>query len=281
MSTEEFYNETIGIQDVHIKNMHQYNFNGEYLKTRTINIAPSNNETKKCITLCDSYVKGNRDDVLIIEEALLHYGYKNIKFYGDMDQVRKIQLIVGGQQFDCIYPSTNEEHRSFYLSDEHTVPALEYHKYDVVIEFEKGKVIKDIQMKYDVYVIDDWRKDIPELLLSQCQYCGLESANVPRNLMPFNHPMQSITVLSTNELFDMRLELETYESKIKKTYTLEPVPTSKGYKYICLFTPPVNFSRLDRAYLYHKETSGDIHIFGKSLQVARFLSGMAGLCYSK
>lgn len=238
----------IGFEDKFMEVMKNTNYTGEFVETRRTTI---NNTV--------FFVFSTKADT----ES--YYGYKNMKFVGDLNNIESITLLFRDQQLDKIYPSINEEHRSFLILDRHIIPAID-NNFTILIKYHKIKY-STFEIVYDVYAINDnMKEDDHHVVLSLNQFCGSESSDKNIEIytdMPYYNPIKRIVVFSKYPLTSVKLNIDNkYYFHFKDT---------GNNKYVCELDKTINFSRLPKSGLLTVcasatiENPNTISIFGESL----------------
>ena len=238
----------IGFEDKFMEVMKNTNYTGEFVETRRTTI---NNTV--------FFVFSTKADT----ES--YYGYKNMKFVGDLNNIESITLLFRDQQLDKIYPSINEEHRSFLILDRHIIPAMD-NNFTILIKYDKINY-SSFEIVYDVYAINDnMKEDDHDVVLSLNQFCGTETSDKNTEIytdMPYYNPIKRIVVYSKYPLTNVKLNIENkYYFGFKDT---------GNNKYVCELDQTINFTRIAKSGLLSVcetatiEDPNTISIFGESL----------------
>jgi hypothetical protein len=238
----------LGYEDKFIDVMNTTNYTGEFVETR-----------RKTINNTAFFVFSTKSDT----ES--YYGYKNMKFLGDLSNIDSITLLFGGQQLDKIYPSINEEHRSFLILDRNIIPAID-NNFTILIKYDKIKY-STFEIVYDVYAITDNMKQLDHhVVLHLNQFCGTERSDKNTEIytdMPYYNPIKRIVVYSKYPLTNVKLNIENkYYFGFKDT---------GNNKYVCELDKTINFTRITKSGLQSicasatREEPNIISIFGESL----------------
>ena len=251
-----------------ISKMCPYSFIGTFVETRKI------------------FLKGKKKERITIstlEDLERNYGYTNLRFNGDYNNIVSIELDLGGYGFDKIYPQILQNLSTFpILANNSILPALRYHSYDIVVD--SGD---ELEIIYDVVQITNPVKNdqMGEILYKFTQFTGLEL--IPTQLakikIGFYNPTEKITVVSDQPLFNIFLHLDGHSLSLSlvssKTQCLA-IPYTYEYK----FDPPVNFSTVETSMITFEnpnasEVATSVAIFGESLNIARVQSDMIGMMF--
>ncbi len=275
----------VGAQDAYIygQNSGQRKCNtltNEFVETRSVVI--KGDVEKKGPMASNTYFEQRRRGCVSMKhkDDGPELAYTGLRFQGDPSVVNCIELEVGGQRLDKIYPSITGQFESFNLF-EVVFPNPTYHSVEIYISFLKEAELK---VEWDVVKITEEEfkenKYIHELLHSQTQYTGAEEIKEGESeiRLNYNHPVESITIYTENPVESMVLAIH---SNCRYHIPYVGVQNNKHvYKYV--FQAPVNFSRMDRPSLRIKSaTDNVVYPFAKSKNVMRFMSGMAGSAFSK
>jgi hypothetical protein len=238
----------LGIEDKFIEVMKTTNYTGEFLETR-----------RTAINNTVFFVFSTKEDT----ES--YYGYKNMKFLGDLSNIESITLLFGEQQLDRIYPSINEEHRSFLILDRYIIPAID-NNFTILIKYDKIKY-STFEIVYDVYAITDNMKQLDhDVVLHLNQFCGTEMSDKNTEIytdIPYYNPIKRIVVYSKYPLTNVKLYLQN-------KYYLHFKDTGNN-KYVLELDKTINFTRITKSGLLSacasatKENPNIISIFGESL----------------
>ncbi len=206
-------------------------------------------------------------------------GYTGLRFYGDPSAVESIELEIGGQRIDKLYPSISGQFDSFSLF-ELVIPNPILHHVQLFASFLKKS---ELRVEWDVVkFLEDFETEVQtfDMLHGQTQYCGAEDLKEGESeiRLNYNHPIDTITVYADKPVERMILSLDAlYQFHISYV----GVQNNK-YVYKYVFQTPVNFSRIDKAVLKIKSaTENTLYPFARSKNIMRFMKGMAGLAFSK
>jgi hypothetical protein len=238
----------LGIEDKFMEVMKNTSYTGEFVETR-----------KTTINNTAFFVFSTKEDT----ES--YYGYKNMKFVGDLSNIESITLLFDGQQLDKIYPNINEEHHSFLILDRHIIPAID-NNFTILIKHDKIKY-STFEIVYDVYAITNNIKRLDhDVVLHLNQFGGTETSDKNTEIytdMPYYNPIKRIVVYSKYPLTNVKLNLQNkYYFHFKDT---------GNNKYVCELDKTINFTRISTSGLLSvcasatKENPNIINIFGESL----------------
>lgn len=195
-------------------------------------------------------------------DAKAGYAYRHVNIKGDPKTIQSVELLIGGQRVDKIYPAITGKMR-FSILEMNNMPALKAHEYKLRIE-HTGEVV--------VYV-PRFRLFVPfkggEILFWSTQYNGPQKlvAGVNNVELSFNHPVEKIEVFGDCKC--IQLELDGHI-----------VPATTDCKFV--FEKTINFSRVTRAILVVATlTEGVIHTFVESKNVGVMNDEMFGVRFSK
>lgn len=197
-------------------------------------------------------------------DAEAGYAYRHVNIKGDPKTIQSVELLIGGQRVDKIYPAITGKMR-FLILETHNMPALKVHEYKLRIE-HTGEVV--------VYV-PRYRLFVPfkqsEILYYSTQYNGPQKlvAGVNKVELGFNHPVNKIKVFGDTGFRCIELNLDGHV-----------IPATTGCKFV--FNKTVNFSRVNNAILVVETlTDGVFHTFAESKNVAVMNDEMFGVRFSK
>lgn len=187
-------------------------------------------------------------------------------------------------------------------------PSCQYHQFKINIDYTQeyeSQHIKDVELYGNIYYLDTQERrnlfNNPHSFITiQHQYTGIEKMYCGHTgfKLNFNHPLYLIYFwgFDKSKVRNIKICLNGHNFYNGSAAALENYKLSRGYDVEPMmfffsqddFDKPtkctVNFSRIDCAQLYiqsdQKEPT-DVHIVGLNLQPIRFMSGMAGLAFSK
>ena len=243
-----------GMQDDYISKMSSYSFTGEFVETRTI-IFKGNQIRKNIVTFTDN------------NDANRNYGYTNIRFKGDPNQIESIKLELGGCLFDSIHPRIMQKLSTFPIMDQNILPALHTH------QFNKGLIIAehtgDLEIAYDVMHITNPLKENGncEILYDFTQYYGSEklSGSMAKVRLVCNHPTTKINVITDKPIFDVIMHIVP-----GVYYPLTLNSSGPNWTYEYTFDKSINFSKIDCPYIecrLQKDIETTMDIFATSSNV--------------
>jgi hypothetical protein len=190
------------------------------------------------------------------------YAYGNLRLEGDPKTIQSVELLIGGQRVDKIWPVITGQ-MSFSILDTHNLQALKVHAYKLYIEHTG-----DVEVHVDKSKLFTPFKQSKqgEILYTSTQYNGKEKVTAGRNevRLYFNHPIEKISVFGDARCIELNLD----------GYI---IPASEF-----VFKKTINFSRVEKAILVvEAPTDGEIHVFADSKNVARMTDEMFGVRFSK
>ena len=252
-----------GLQDDYISKMSPYTFIGTFVETRTIILKGGIQRKSKIIF--SNY-----------EDAQSNYGYTNMRFNGDYNQILSIKLQLGGTEFDSIYPRITQKLSTFPVMDNNILPALNQSDGQILIEHSG-----DLEIKYDIMRITNFLKDnnLYEFLYNFTQFTGIKevSGSSAKVKLYFDHPTTKITVITDHPISDAIMHLVTGHNGCPLT----PVANGHNWTYEYMFDPTVNFSTIDCPFIECKlEKETKIAVFAQSLNVAKLNRDLIGVAYS-
>ena len=205
-------------------------------------------------------------------------GFTGLRFVGTPSSVESIRFEIGGQLIDKIYPAITGTFEPFPIFDT-IVPNPVHHSLLLEVEFREKEV--PLEIYYERVVIDaKYPLKIHESMIRCTQYCGAEELpSGPGTIqLNYNHPIEEIKVLSTAPLTNTYVTLNSGW----KLYVPYKGMQNGFHLYELHFNGTINFSRIDKA-KFHFDTSEKtvLYPFAKSLNIVRFMSGMAGSAFSK
>jgi hypothetical protein len=259
------YKQFYGAQDEYISKLIPDRLCGTFIKTM-----------KYVIEAQQNIQSHNTLYISSAEDAVNGYGYTNFKIMGDTKKIHSVELVIGGQRFDKIYPSLTQQ-MTFSIFNTNILPALTLHDYKINIEHSETVTIYIEKVKLTQPFIE---KDKAEIIYSSIQYTGEEKLKNGINhiKMCFNHPIKKIFILSTTELYSLQLQLNDFI-----IYSCNfPNMINDMYEYTFLFEKPLNFSRIENPILeVGTETYSSIHVVAESQNVATMTNEMIGIRFSK
>ena len=205
-------------------------------------------------------------------DAQHNYGYTNLHFDGDFKHMEYIELILGGQRFDCIYPKFVGKLLTFDMMDKNIIPAVRCH--DFRISAQHSGCFKII---YDVFQITDPKKknDFYEILVNLNQFNGYQTIDKQSKIvrLDFNHPITKINLISDHPISSVVIDLCGHFLKFNSI-------DQKTYEYT--FDKSVNFSGIDNAIIKcEAQNQTQIAVFAQSLNIVKINNDMIGLMFSK
>ncbi len=219
-------------------------------------------------------------NVFVITNVDSHFFIKNIRLH-NMPKQYNVEYLIGDHIIsmfnDKIYPIIVK--RSKYMSlieNEITIPltnipALKHHQ----IKIKSKEFTENIQMFYDLYTYDMDNDPLSivlnnaykfEQIIEQVQY--IEN---PQLCHYFNHPVSCIAIETEDQSTKFELTLED-----KFVIPLYPPTYIINDLVVCEFPHCINMSRVSCSNI---NTNPSVYAF--NLQVMVYISGMAGLRYSK
>jgi hypothetical protein len=249
-----------GRQDDYISKMSSDSFQGTYVCTRIMTLYDSP-RGRNYVTF------SNRDD------ARLNYGYTNLRFIGNPEQIESIELELGGLRADKIYPKVMHTLGTFPILNEHILPALNEHEF-AISAIHSG----DVEMVFDVVQITNpiADGDFKEFVFKSHQSTGVEtihSLGSNQIYMGFNHPIIKVTMFSNHPVSNVCMNLDEHQIK------LVPIDETTN-QYI--FNDSVNFSQINRAYMcFETYDQTNCCIIAHSLHVIKINKNKIGIEFSK
>ena len=285
----------------HIRDIHNYVPTGTYFETLTYTFENNRDYNHR---FTETFSPRNNANL---------YGYTNLRLMGDFDKIKKVELFLGGFTIDSIYPSINDEHRSFSILDKQILPGTLYHEYRLFIDLDK---FTTLTVTIDVYkLINPILDNIScEFVFCQNQYNGEGYQETKINTINtyFSFPMKKITIFSLYPLTDLKILLDNRytftfkceslnceEESLNMFNNLADIPRElceiiKSYllakfnKYVCYFDPSVNFSSVNSGAIIHSTcnkatntTPNIIHVFGYSQNVFQLNKDMTRQVYAE
>lgn len=189
-------------------------------------------------------------ELLRPREVASGFGFANVKIHGD--KWTDAELVIGDRIFDRLRRQLG--HTSFPMLDNgNCMPFLDgYHTMFVKIDGEFDAVT------YDVVVVDPETLTGPFAFVAYQMAC--QSGGDPKMSLPFVHKVEKLIVRSTHAFSRAVLE---YDRNIisfneEKGAAAEKLP----FTYRIDFSPPLNFSRIDRCYLHMSPTNyeAEVHV---------------------
>lgn len=195
-----------------------------------------------------------------------YYGYKNIKFVGDLSKISSIILSVNDSRIDKLYPNVNDEHNSFQSFNEHIIPAIKEGYKINVYYVEENKT--DLEITYDVYAITDNKRDVDHDFVIIHNHFGGEEKTKNRIILPFYNPTKRLVIFSQYPLTNLKLKLtKENESDMWVDVKFNDMGNNK---YICEFEETINFTKIDNGVLYFEsEAETLVHVFQEKLMVVK------------
>lgn len=278
IKTEHLHKQTYGAQDKHIEEYFpDEKYKGEFISMETFKIT-SNKDLKKptIIKITDSY------------SHMMDYGYSNIQLVDKYCvMIEKINIELGGQQINRIYPNKTGETRILEFADTNKIlPALCYHELSIIVYF---KYHGTIELTVDkMKIINQIKDKSTEVMLKQTQSLNTEEIKIINNEinkinLNFNHPVKKITIIAEDDV-DYHTTLIFNLPKIESCENTDYEYKALSYEKKCVyeFEETINFSRINNTYLLiETPKSTKIHIFADTLHILRIMNGMAGLAFSK
>jgi hypothetical protein len=256
-----------GKEDDHISQISSKSFKGSYVCTRRISLGQSDpaspNRHHKVIF-------SNSDDVQY------HYGYTNMRFYGDHQQIESIALSLGGQTFDKIYPKIMNRLETFSILTEHILPALYIHQFAVIVEHSGN-----LDIIFDVVQITNPLTDeeSAEFVYKGIQFNGAEPLRKGRTKIRlcFNHPTIKLLALSDQPVSNIIMTIYTIDRQL---YEFK-FDTIDEKTHQCIFGKSVNLSRTDHIVIdCQNENQTNLYVFAESLHVAKINRDLIGMVFS-
>lgn len=203
-------------------------------------------------------------------------GFTGLRFVGIPSSVKSIELSIGGNWLDTIYPSITGTFAGITFLNR-VIPKLLWNTLSLRITFLAENT--PLEVHYDRVLM---KNKVPsfEVYFTNNQYYGGEVVTKgPGSFMlRHNNPIHQFKFLSTVPLAKTILSLD-------KQHTLH-VPfngmQNGMYLYEIHFNGAINFSRIDNpCFLFDATASGIIHPFSEAHNLARYMSGLGGLGFSR
>jgi hypothetical protein len=212
------------------------------------------------------------------------YGYSNINFIGNSNNIKSIELSIGGSCVDKIYPKLTGK-MTFSIFATNILPALSEDNYEMFIFYSNNNE-EPIQLTFDVNkitnpIMDNKFRQIKyestqfmgeEMIQNICKSGEIIKTNKFR--LGFNHLVNKITVISDLKLDDMKL---TFNGKHEHSIN------NSTNEYI--FNPPINFSAIDNAVLQINANNYNdksfLCIFADGPRIACINNDKFGVMFSK
>jgi hypothetical protein len=243
----------------------------EYKEKGIWNIVSISKEPKK---------RSNRHRVLLDRGRGL--GFTGVRFVGNPFAVESISLEIGGQRFDKIYPFITGRFDSMPLLDT-VIPYPAFHEICFVVEFcEKDQPLEIYYDQVDIKNEDykqTYEKSYDTIFVST-QYNGNEevSAGLGSIKLNYNHPILRMVFFTDEPLTKPQIILDN-DHKLHVPYK---GIQGKKHVYEVGFNTTINFSRVNSSsFDFETSTKNTIYPFAICYNIARFMSGMAGLAFSK
>jgi hypothetical protein len=280
IKTAHLHKQTYGAQDKHIEDYFQNNkyiFDGEFISMETFKFTSNKDLNKPTKIKINDYYS-----------HMMDYGYSNIQLSDKYcSMIEKINIELGGQQINRIYPSKTGATRILEFTDTNTIlPALCYHELSIVIYFKYDGTVELTVDK--IKITNPLKNNSTEVMLKQTQCWNTQEIEITNNEinkinLNFNHPVKKITIIAEDDVeynTILIFDLPKIESSENADYEYKAVSYEK--KCVYEFEETINFSRINEVYLL-VETSKPtkIHIFADTLHILRIMNGMAGLAFSK
>ena len=271
-----------GAQDAHMNGDRKWNtLQNEVVETRSVVIKGEARKKPGPNGMLYSEYKEerNRGCVHISRKDIdsANIGYTGLRFYGDPSAVESIELEIGGERIDKLYPSDTGHFDSFSLF-ELVIPNPIHHSVQLFTTFLKES---ELRVEWDVVkFLEEFETEDKTFDMFHCQtqYCGAEHIKEGESKIRLNfcHPIEYITIYAERPVVSMSLSLDTlYQFHIPCV----GVQNNK-YVYKYVFQTPVNFSKIEKAIIKVKSTTENtLYPFARSKNIMRFRSGMAGLAF--
>jgi len=284
IKTEHLHKQTYGAQDKHIEDYFQnskYIFEGEFISMETFKFTSNKDLNKPTKIKINDYYS-----------HIMDYGYSNIQLVDKYCyMIEKINIELGGQPINRIYPSKTGATHILEFADTNTIlPSLYFHELSIVIYFKYEGVVELTVDK--MKITNPIKNKSAEVMLKQTQCWDTQEIEITNNEtnneinkinLNFNHPVKKITIIAEDDVeynITLIFDLPKIESSENADYEYKAVSYEK--KCVYEFEETINFSRINKVYLL-VETSKPtkIHIFADTLHILRIMNGMAGLSFSK
>lgn len=191
------------------------------------------------------------------------YAYGNLRLKGDPKTIQSVELLIGGQRVDKIWPAITGQ-MSFSILDRHNLPALKVHEYKLYIDHTG-----EVEVHVDKSKLREPFKQ-GEILFTATQYNGQEKlvAGLNKVRLHFNHPVRNILVFGDGTCVELNLDGHV-------------IPATTECEIV--FEKTLNFSRVDQAILVVEAPTegGSVHVFAESRNVALMNDEMFGVRFSK
>jgi hypothetical protein len=246
-----------------------YKFIGDFLETLSINI-----DVKPYI----------RTDIIFSNNIHFvdNYGYKNMRFEGNLKDIFEIKLVLGEEIFDVLYPKDNPDHKTLNILDQNIIPCIKDVNYTLVICSDIHTYIKCI---YDVYKITNPTSEFSIKYIRNkhnggeiCRSEPNDCINYTSYSLRYKDIITELTIFSNNKL--SYIYLYTNDKRYSNPFINEPIADtvledaySIKYKYVCKLEPHINFDKVSNPHIKYCFTQNTIiYVFCKSLRTANITS---------
>ena len=203
-------------------------------------------------------------------------GFTGLRFVGTPSSVKSIELSVGGNWLDTIYPSITGTFAGITFLNR-VIPKLLWNTLSLRITFCKEDVPLEVH-----YVRVLMKSKVPsfDVYFTNNQYFGGEEIRKgPGSItLRHNHPVHQFKFLSTVPLRKTTLTIDCRHNLYVPFNGMQ----NNLYLYEIHFNGTVNFSRIDSAmFFFECEGPGVIHPFSEAYSLAGYMSGLGGLAFSR
>ena len=220
-------------------------------------------------------ITGSPIDVRRELEVPKHLALANVRILGD--NWDNAMLIIGGQRFSQCWSKFNMN--SFFITEGgNCIPAVKWHAFH--IEITRLRPYEDLTVEYDIVEYSptpSTGKDIHEFLFKAIQYTGMETIGAddsPKTRLNFNHPVEKLGAHFKNKVEKVELVVDGH-------YTLAFKKVSDTVFELDFGEETVNFSRIDNVKIHFSGGENVVDVYALSWQMARGMSGMYGLAFTK
>ncbi len=201
------------------------------------------------------------------------YAYHNLRIITDLNYIEKIELHAGGSIIDQSYPSLLKNYTPFSILQEHVLPTLQNHSYEIYVHCDRPT-----EITYDVVKIRNLTDRKFEKVYKSISYSGPDTID-PQSTsykfkLSFDNPiiyLKAFLPVSAKNVFLIIDKNNDNKLEFSKEINQD--------KYSCwnlnLGSRGINFSRIIVVLNFETEFNQDIlnnqdmHIFGHNLKVFR------------
>lgn len=220
-----------------------------------------------------------------------NYAYHNLRIITNLNHVDKIEFCAGGSVIDQSYPSLLKNYTPFAIFQEHVLPALQTHSYQIYAQCNAPTQIMYDIVKLRNSPIDRLPKDRSfEKIYKFIDYSGPE----PINGQNSNH---QIKIYNRNPVLYLKALLPVSATNVfliinddannKLEFSKEFEEDKYVHWKLNLGRRGINFARLEKAIVTFDTdccpdclSSQSVHIFSYGFNILRILSEMCGKAYS-